>query len=351
MGKREAGNRREEIDDLVKLSFFTEIGKAIASSFTLKDTISSVMEQIGIIFAPSYWSLLLRNHGTGELKFVHVVGSGVEHLKGTTLPKGSGIAGWIAEHGEALIIEDVQRDTRFNPEIDKITDFTTKSIIGVPLKSGGKIFGVIELINKLDGNSFTPYELKLLQTVADYAAIALEKSYYFRALRRMASVDALTGLFNRRIFERHLEKEIERAKRSGEAFTLALIDVDKFKSINDSLGHAAGDKVLVAIAEVLRSTVRKADIVCRLGGDEFLVLLPGARSRHAENLKERINTGIAKASERLGIGFGVSFGIQESDPENAEKAMDFVDKRMYEEKERKNDRYVLDMERNISDLF
>ena len=351
MEKNAEYSKKQEMDDLVKLSFFSEIGKAIASTFTLKETIAAVMEQIGNIFAPTYWSLLLKKHSTGELKFVHVVGSGVENLKGTVLPRGSGIAGWIAEHGEALIIEDVSRDSRFNPEIDKMTDFTTESIIGVPLKSGGKIFGVIELINKLDGSSFTPYELKLLQTVADYGAIAIEKSYYFRSLRRIASIDALTGLYNRRIFQRHLEKEIERAKRTKEPFTLALIDVDKFKHINDTLGHSAGDRVLISIAEVLRQTVRKADVVCRLGGDEFLILLPGARKSHAEKLKERIVAEIAEACKKLGIDFSVSFGIYESGAENAEEALDFVDKRMYEEKGKKGERYVLDVERNIGDIL
>jgi diguanylate cyclase (GGDEF)-like protein len=349
-----AGNRGttgDGLDDLVKLSFFSEIGKAIASTFTLQETVSCVMEQIGNIFAPSYWSLLLKKHATGELKFVHVVGSGVEDLNGKVLPKGSGIAGWIAEHGEAVIIEDVSRDKRFNPEIDKMTNFTTESIIGVPLKSRGKIFGVIELINKLDGSSFTSFELKLLQTVADYAAIAIEKCYYFRSLQRMASIDPLTGLYNRRFFHRHLEKELERAKRSGESFTLVLIDVDKFKTINDSLGHTAGDKVLIAIADALRKTVRKADVACRLGGDEFLILMPEAGVAHAEKLKKRVNAYIAKSGDELGIGFSVSFGIHEGTASKPEEALDFVDRRMYEEKERKSERYVLEMERNISEYF
>lgn len=351
MEKSDEEAKREEMDDLVKLSFFSEIGKAIASSFSLRETVGAVMEQIGNIFAPTYWSLLLKKHSTGELKFVHVAGSGVEKLQGQVIPKGSGIAGWIAEHGESLIVEDVSRDSRFNPDFDKMTNFTTESIIGVPLKSRGNIFGVIELINKLDGSNFTAFELKLLQTIADYAAIAIEKSYYLRSLKRMASLDSLTGLFNRRVFQRHLEKEIERAKRTGEPFTLLLLDADNFKKINDELGHTVGDKVLIGIADALRRTVRKADVVCRVGGDEFLILLPGAHGSEAEKLKGRLESEIAAESTRLGISFTVSFGIYESGEENADKAMEFVDKRMYEDKEKKHERYILDMEKNISELL
>ena len=114
------------------------------------------MEQIGVVFAPAYWSLLLRNASTGDLKFAVVIGSGVEKLKGQALRRGTGIAGWMAESGHDVIIEDVTKDDRFDSSMDQMTDFTTKSIIGIALKTRDKVFGVIELINKLDGSRFAP---------------------------------------------------------------------------------------------------------------------------------------------------------------------------------------------------
>ena len=96
----------EQLNDLVKLSFFSNIGKAISSAKTVRQTLDAVMEQVGIIFAPSYWSLLLRNPRTGDLTFSIVVGSGVDKLKGMTIPRGQGIAGWIAEEG---IVSDYRR--------------------------------------------------------------------------------------------------------------------------------------------------------------------------------------------------------------------------------------------------
>jgi len=330
------GRSPETVDDMVKLSFFAEIGKSITAAYSVRETLDVVMQQIGKIFAPTYWSLLLRNGKTGELSFAVVVGSGVEELKGKTLPRGKGIAGWIAENGQSLIVEDVQRDKRFNPEIDQQLNFSTKSIIGVPLKSGGKVFGVIELINKIDGSQFTPFELSLLQTVADYAAIAIEKGYYLKALKRIASVDALTGLYNRRSFYRFFQKEISRAKRTGESFSLVMIDIDRFKQINDTWGHSAGDRVLTSMAKLLNVTTRTSDVVCRFGGDEFLILLPNAARKDAQILKNRIEKGLAELNaKKKGPEISVSFGIHSSAEDSMEKAIEFVDKKMYRDKTKK----------------
>ncbi|MFW6360312.1 MAG: diguanylate cyclase [Spirochaetota bacterium] len=336
------------IDDLVKLSFFTEIGKAITSAQSVHQTMQAVMDQIGKVFAPTYWSLLLRNNKTGELRFTIVVGSGVECLKGTTLPRGKGIAGWIAENGQSLIVEDVSRDARFDPEMDQKTNFTTKSIIGVPLKSRNKVFGVIELINKIDGSSFTPYELTLLQTIADYAAIAIEKNYYLRALKHVASIDSLTGLYNRRTFYRFFEKEIARAQRSGSTFSLIMLDVDRFKQINDSLGHESGDRVLLTISGILKEITRSSDMVCRFGGDEFLILLPNSDAEDAEVLKQRIETKISQYNRQSEIHIGLSYGLHTASRGNAESAIRFVDQQMYKEKNSKRAHSY--SEQNIEDI-
>jgi len=337
-----------EIDDLVKLSFFTEIGKAITSANTVNQTMQAVMDQIGKIFAPTYWSLLLRDSKTGELKFTIVVGSGVEQLKGRVLPRGNGIAGWIAEKGQSLIVENVQKDSRFNPQIDQETNFKTNSIIGVPLKSRGRVFGVIELINKIDGSQFTPFELSILQTIADYAAIAIEKAYYFKALKHIASIDSLTGLYNRRTFFRYLENEIARVKRSKGTFALMMIDIDHFKQINDRLGHTAGDQVLLKLSALLNEITRSSDTVCRFGGDEFIVLLPNSTDKDAEILKKRVETGLSRCNSGVGTTpIQVSFGIHMADGENADSAIAFVDKDMYRDKDAKKG---FSAERRIEDI-
>ncbi len=330
-------------EELVKLSFFTNVGKAISTASTLKETLSEVMKQIGEVFAPAYWSLLLRIPSTGELRFAIVIGSGVEELEGRILPKGHGVAGWIAENGEALIIEDVSKDKRFDSSMDELTQFETKSIIGVPLKSGSKVFGVIELINKLDGMPFDMFELSILRTIADFAAIAIEKAYYVRALKRIASIDALTGLYNRRAFQQFLDREIERSKRSGENLAIMMIDVDGFKGINDTYGHVAGDEVLKDVGSILQQGLRKTDVVCRYGGDEFIVIMPGISEEGAQHAKGRIRRRLDKHNEKSAISIGLSIGIHVGSGTDSDTILKFVDKDLYGDK-------ALSVERNIDNL-
>ena len=107
------------------------------------------------------------------------MGKSGDQLKGMRLKRGEGIAGWIAESGQAVIIEDVRKDHPFTGRLDSATGFQTQSIIGVPLKSRGVVFGVIELVNKLSGEAFSALELKTLPTIADFGGIAIERGFYF----------------------------------------------------------------------------------------------------------------------------------------------------------------------------
>lgn len=323
----------EQTKELVHLSFFVNIGKAIVRSKTIEETLHEIMFQIGEVFTPLNWSLLLRNGETGDLSFTMVVGQNADKLKGLQLPRGEGIAGWISETGQALIIEDVTKDTRFSPRVDRFTGFKTESIIGVPLKSGGKVFGVIELINKLDGGAFTPYDLKVLTTIADFAAISIEKAYYYNALKKMASVDSLTGTYNRGYFDRAFERELAVSKRYGTPLSLLMADINKFKEINDTHGHPEGDKVLKTLAQLLASCVRKVDLVCRFGGDEFVVLMPNTPRDKAEMLKQRILDRIAYQNTlNPKIPFTVAVGIHAVDLDNHEDTLMMLDSEMYRHK-------------------
>ncbi|RKR07658.1 PAS domain S-box-containing protein/diguanylate cyclase (GGDEF)-like protein [Kushneria sinocarnis] len=128
-------------------------------------------------------------------------------------------------------------------------------------------------------------------------------------LHRFAQTDALTGLPNRRAFDEALERECARARRTGNALSIAIIDLDHFKRINDRYGHGAGDEVLVALAEVLRSGIRRSDMAARLGGEEFVVLLPETTAAAGAGLAERLREALHAASwpvDRVTASFGVA---------------------------------------------
>ena len=326
--------KKKNIDDLVHLSFFTDIGVAITSARTMRDMLDHVMEKIGSIFVPLNWSLLLRNNKTGELTFKVVVGQYSDKLMGVKIPKGKGIVGWISENGKSLIIEDVSKDIRFLENIDEITGFKTKSIIGVPLKVNGRVFGVIELINKLNGDCFSPYELKLLQTIADFAAVALEKFYYLKAVKKVASVDGLTEVFNRRTFDRVLVKEIERCKRYKHPLSVLMVDIDYFKQVNDKYGHPSGDTVLKKTAEILSSNCRLTDSVYRYGGDEFVVLMPDTSIEDAEIVRNRIlkEREFINEQEHI-IPVTYSMGLHSAGPDGVDDILTKSDIDLYRQKE------------------
>jgi diguanylate cyclase (GGDEF)-like protein len=339
-------------ETLVKLSFFVDIGKDITRAKTIDETLHQIMNHIGNIFAPLNWSILLRNPETGDLTFTLVVGQNAHKLRGLKLPKGEGIAGWVAETGQPVIVEDVAKDRRFSNRVDEFTGFTTQSIIGVPLLSDDRVFGVIELINKLNGKPFTPFDLKILTTIADFAAIAIEKSYYLRALKKMATTDALTGARNRGAFERAYVREAEMCRRYDQPLAFMMIDVDKFKQINDAHGHVAGDEVLRNVVELLSDCVRKVDSVYRYGGDEFVILMPNTTKDQAEAARHRIQERVEyQNSLNPPIPYTLSIGLHAMDSAEDAQAIAFLDMDLYRQKDKKLAANFESMEENLEELL
>lgn len=346
----DAPNYDGNTDELVKLSFFADMAKDIAAARTIGETLDEIMRHVGAIFAPANWSLLLKDRKTGDLRFTLITGSAVDSLKGKVVPRGEGIAGWIAERGMPLIVEDVSKDERFDGSYDQLAGFETRSIIGVPLKTATEVFGVIELVNTLEERLFTPLDLKFLTTIAEFGAIAIEKAYYLNALRRISSQDSLTGLLNRRSFERLYRRELERFNRTGRPFSILLVDMDEFKAINDRWGHAAGDEALRKVAAILRDETRRMDTIARFGGDEFVVLLPETGEQQSGQIVKRIRNAIAYAAREVEYTLSASIGINEVRQDEADP-LGLADQQMYEEKRRKQERTIDSVAANLEDFF
>jgi len=271
-----------------KISFFVELGKPLSKAKTIKDTIDTVMYQVGKIFQPVNWSLLLKDSKSDNMIFSVVIGNNKDKLQGRKLPKGEGIAGHIFTTGEPLIIQKVDNDKRFSQRVDKYTGFTTTSIIGVPLKTDKAIFGVIELINKIGGNNFTSVELKILSSIAEYAAIAIERSYYNQALKKIAFFDSLTGLKNKNSFNQALSTRINIFERYKTTSTMLFINIVNFRQINKNKGHQAGERLLIKLSNILKQSVRKVDEIFRYEADQFIILMPQAEVTDATKIKNRI---------------------------------------------------------------
>lgn len=320
---------------LFKLSTFNEIGKALTSSLDLKEILNIVMEKIRVLIRPKNWSLLLIDEDTGDLRFEVVVGEGAEKIKGVRLKLGEGIAGWVAKEMKPILVKDVTKDKRFYKKIDKITNFKTHSIVCVPLIARDKCHGVIELINKVEDESFGEEDLLMLTTLADYTAIAIENAKFFTKVQELTITDDLTGLYNSRFLHTRLEHEVARAKRFKYELSMVFIDLDYFKEVNDLYGHLLGSKLLREVAQLVLRQIRNIDMACRYGGDEFIILMPETTKQNAllvaEKLRKKIKSTTFLKDEGIDCRLTGSFGVA-SFPEDAKNKNDLIhmaDKAMY----------------------
>jgi GGDEF domain-containing protein len=144
----------------------------------------------------------------------------------------------------------------------------------VPLDAGPERMAVLLLGPRISGKAYGPAELDLAGTLSFAAAIALKNAHLVEQLQSAANTDELTQLYNRRALEERLAAELSRATRHKLHTSVVLLDLDRFKHVNDSMGHPSGDRLLVILANILRQQCRTLDVVGRLGGDEFLVVLP-----------------------------------------------------------------------------
>jgi diguanylate cyclase (GGDEF)-like protein len=257
-----------------ELAILNEIGKALTSSLDTGEVMHVILAKVSELLKPRNWSVLLKDENTGELFFHAAVGTGSDQLLGLRVNPGEGIAGWVSQHNKGLLVPDVHKDDRFSARFDAATRFHTSSILAVPLAFKGRMLGVIELVNGAGDNAFKEEDLKILSTVGEFAAIAIENARNFHKVQELTVLDDHTGLFNSRHMKRQLESEVVRATRFGHPVSLIFFDLDHFKRVNDTYGHPAGSQVLHEVGRLLLRTLRSTDVPVRYGGDEFVILMP-----------------------------------------------------------------------------
>ena len=274
-----------------------EMGKSLSKAKTVKEVLDIVLYRVGCIFQPCHWSILLKDTKTGDLVFSVVVGTNSKRLQGVRLPKGEGIAGYVMKTGKPLVVENVTTDERFSNRVDKYTQFKTLSIIAAPLKADNKNFGVIELINRINDESFSEQDLDLLSSIAEYAGIAIERSYYHQALTNLATRDSLTGLRNRYSFERIVTGTDDFQARFGRVFSILILVIDGLSRQYETLGHEICDKVVKDLAAILNKTKRREDLIFRYADNSFITLLPLTYSDGVQKAQERIKKVLTKVPD------------------------------------------------------
>jgi diguanylate cyclase (GGDEF)-like protein len=224
-------------------------------------------------------------------------------------PFGAGITGWAAEHCEAVLANNAHLDPRVRWV--EGTETAPESVIVVPLVARGQLKGTLNIYR--DGlRTFSEDEYALAKRYADAAALAIDNAHIRASLEHQAQTDSLTGLWNHRSFHERLRHALLRASALHDQVGLVILDLDDFKKVNDVYGHGVGDQVLTGIGDILRSSVRGADAVCRIGGEEFAIILPSGTLESALRLAERIARTVETTSfDPVGpmtVSVGVAIG-------------------------------------------
>src|SRR5512141_1597707 len=309
MSEAAATDRKRHVQEL---SIFHEVAKALTSSLNLDSILQTIMEKVAEYFRPDTWSLLMVDEPADELYFAIAVGDAADALRTVRLKMGEGIAGWVAKHGEPLIVPDVYTDPRFAKRIDDYTKWQTHSIICIPLKAKHRVLAVIQLIN-VPMSGFSDNEMFFLKAICDYAAIAIDNARAVEKIQELTITDDCTGLYNARHLYKVLETEVYRSSRFGYEFTVLFIDLDHFKQVNDTHGHLIGSKLLIEIGYLIKAQLRLIDYAFRYGGDEVVVLLPQTGKDQALVVARRLRDALRASTfckeEGLNLNVRASIGV------------------------------------------
>jgi diguanylate cyclase (GGDEF)-like protein len=245
---------------------------------------------------------------TQDLYYAIAAGEEQETLRGLRVKRGEGVAGWVLEHGETLIVPEVAGDPRVQqsstPGISSV-----RSVIALPLRGRTGTQGVIEILNPRA--EMSDYSIAFLHILADHAAIAIENARDVSRIQQLTITDDTTGLFNVRHLYSVLCTELNRSKKLKLPVSLAFWDLDYFKLVNDVEGHIVGSELLALVGRRLQDLARKQDLCFRYGGDEFVILMPETSESLALELTREIHAALMETTFEMknGLSLKVSASV------------------------------------------
>ena len=339
--ERPFGNLRPVLDVIKKINTELNLRKLITMILDTMIEFCNAQRGTIVLFEGDKWKVeISRDRDKKQLKrFEQGVSSTIIKL--------------VRDHGKRVVAEDAQQDPSLRL-VDSVQDQSLLSILCVPLRVKTRLIGAVYLDNSLVIGAFGAGEIEIAEILTDHAAVAIDN-----ALLHIKSIhDNLTNLFNHAHFEKRLENEVGRARRHGRSCGLIMTDIDDFKLINDTLGHDAGNEILKAVARLLATTVRGADLVARIqerdatpivaryGGDEFEIILPEAGRDGVKRVGDRILAALQKETFKYGdqilrLTFSVGGAVY---PENASDARELLlkaDEALYDAKRAGKNRMAL----------
>ena len=325
----------------------TRLGDTLSSTHDLKKMLAVILETAMVTIRAEAGALMLFSSNRDELYLK--VGRGLDgrlpHAS-VRIAVGAGVAGRVAQTGEAVHgpvghMSGALTLGEAEPRAD--------SVISVPLKSQGRVIGVLNLYDRVDADEFDDSDLATIRSFANQATVAIDNVLLHQEAQRLSITDGLTGLWNYRFFQMRFDQEIERASRFGRPLALLIFDLDKFKAVNDEYGHQRGDSVLIELATRVKGAIREVDTLARYGGEEFVLILPETDVEGATQAAAKICDIVRQrrfgAAGEVPIRITVSIGVAVY-PDHGRTGASLVksaDSALYAAKEAGRDAYWLAM--------
>ncbi len=315
-----------------QLAFLNSISKTAISSEDAEQMLLEIVAHIQKNFRFDHIGIGIFDYARKDIEIKAEAGTTAVAL-GKRIPLGTGIVGRVARTGESALVQ-----TSGEPHLQGVLA-EARAVLCIPITYGETLLGVLNVESR-EEDAFSPDDVLIMNTLADLLATALHNSFVFQKLQQQSITDGLTGVKTRRFFWEALSSEWKRASRSGRPFSVVLIDLDKFKEVNDTLGHLEGDLVLARVGRLLEQKCRQSNVVARYGGDEFIILMPETGVEQAQILAERLRLWVSTdpmLQEHLITGsFGVaSFPVHGF---SAEEIIRVADAGMYVSKHAGGDR-------------
>lgn len=338
-------NRLNELLSIRKASLH------LTMNLSLDAVLEAILESAMELVSADDTHVFLYEHGA--LSFAAALFDGNQQNEPFMHPRPDGLTYHVAREGKLKVVDDSKSDPIFE---DRPWD---GSIISLPLKIGRKVLGVMNVALKR-AHKFTQNEIRALEFLGDQASIAIQNAKLYeqaqqeiadrkkaeKAIKHLANHDSLTGLPNRRLFNERIVLEISRAKRNNQKIGVILFDLDHLKKVNDSYGHNVGDLLLQAVAQRLLGLLRKSDTVARMGGDEFLLILPEMKEKPdsiqtVERILEALSTPFLLEGFEVTITTSIGISFFPDDGDKPEMLIKNADIAMYKAKDKGGNTYHL----------
>lgn len=311
----------------------------LGTSLSLQDMLPVIMSRLRKLVSFDTGAVCLLDEKSGLIVPAHAEGENQEMIRRRSFRRGEGITGWVVENVKAMINARPELDF-YGADVHVGRQYRSAAVI--PLTTNGSCLGTISLYSHRESH-FSTEDERILDRVAPQAAAAIQNARSFEENRDRSLSDALTGLPNSRYLYMQLEQELSRARRNTRPLGIVVLDLDRFKPINDTYGHHVGDEVLRQVSRCLASQFRACDTVCRWAGDEFVVLLPESNPELVEATVVRAQKGLEEMwisishTRTVQVGASAGWASFPQDGDGFEELMRVADKRMYRNKSERHE--------------